>query len=111
MECAFREMDEDEVPFFDGMSVCGGVLALATEKFAAYEASVDVRRGLEGHGAGVFEVEVECGAVDGVEVWADYTIGVVVLGRCHGCTRTRFLVLYCFDSYHPSEPDRQGVSP
>ena len=61
-------MNIDTMPFGDGMSIGGCLGTTTTEEFAAGEAAVDVWGGFECYGAGGFEVEVEEGAVDGVEV-------------------------------------------
>ena len=52
-----------------GVGVCLGAGATALKKFAADQAGVNVHVG-QGDGADFFEVEVEVGAVDGVEVGA-----------------------------------------
>jgi hypothetical protein len=63
-------MNVDAMSFVDGMSVGGRLFALSAEEFTTNEASVDVWRGFQGDGTGGFEVKVEEGSVDGVEVGA-----------------------------------------
>ena len=63
-------MNVDTVPLCDGMCVGWCLPAFAAEEFPADEAAVDVWGGFECYGAGGLKVEVEEGAVDGVEVWA-----------------------------------------
>jgi len=62
-----------------------GAGATALEKFAADQAGVNVHVG-QGDGADLFEVEVEVGAVDGVEVGAFLPgAGTGVVDAAAGC--------------------------
>ncbi len=56
------------MPLSDGMGISGCLGPTTTKELTAGEAAVDVWGGFECYGAGGFEVEVEEGAVDGVEV-------------------------------------------
>jgi len=67
-------MNIDTVSLVNRVGVGGGLFAFAAEEFATNEASVDVWRGFQCNGTGGFEVKVEQGSVDGVEVRAG----------CHG---------------------------
>mmetsp|Transcript_24068 Transcript_24068/g.56550 ORF Transcript_24068/g.56550 Transcript_24068/m.56550 type:complete len:274 (+) Transcript_24068:1015-1836(+) len=80
VEGATGEMDVDGVAGIDAVGVGGGRPSAATEELAADQTTVHVRPGFQGDGARGFEVKVEEGTVDGVQVGTGLGFGSTATG-------------------------------